>query len=161
MRSGVGAFCIGSRRERLDFLPDFFFFDEAEEEWLLDADSDEADVFFGVAEALCCGCMYRTGINVEFVAVMEWCLGRELRIGCEGCALRCCDLFDGGPDFGACCAADVDAHTTNSHNGAKSHRMEDFILISTLTRSEAMPGESGRFAIIGHSNWNSSRHVCG
>jgi hypothetical protein len=106
--------------------------DDAEEERLPDVDPEEADVFFGVAEALCCGCMYLTGRNVPPVAVIEWCLGRELRIGCEGCALRCCDLCDGGPDFGACCAADGEAHTISSHNAAESHRMEEFILVRRL-----------------------------
>lgn len=56
MRSGVGAFCIGSRRERLDFLPDFFFLDDAEDERPPDAEPEDADVFFGVAEVFCWGC---------------------------------------------------------------------------------------------------------
>ena len=55
MRSGVGAFCVGSRRECFDFLADFFFLDDAEDEWLPELEPEEADVFFGVAEALCCG----------------------------------------------------------------------------------------------------------
>lgn len=122
---------MGSRRERLDFLPDFFFLDDAEAERLPDADPEEADAFFGVAEALCCGCMYRTGRNVPPVAIIEWCLGRELRIGCDGCVLRC-DLCVGGPDFEACWAADVEVHTTSSHNAVDSHRMEEFILVRRL-----------------------------
>lgn len=95
------------------------------------------------------------------VAAVAWCLGRELRIGCEGCTLRC-DLCEVGPDFEACWAAEADVHTTSSHDAAANHRMEEFILISTLMRSEVMPGDKPEpLAIIGHLDRNSSRHVCG
>jgi len=67
MRSGVGAFCVGSRRACFDFLLDFFDFDEAvevcadvleDELEAFDAFASEPvdDVDFGVtAELACCG----------------------------------------------------------------------------------------------------------
>jgi hypothetical protein len=57
MRSGVGAFCVGSRRERRDFLLDLFFFEDAGEEWPDDFEADfEADEFAATTELACCGC---------------------------------------------------------------------------------------------------------
>jgi hypothetical protein len=54
MRSGVGAFCVGSRRERRDFLLDLFFFEDAGEEWPDDFDADfEADEFAATTELAC------------------------------------------------------------------------------------------------------------
>ena len=58
MRSGVGAFCVGSRRERPDFLLlDFFFFEDAEGPADFDADEAEPDEFAATTELACCGCM--------------------------------------------------------------------------------------------------------
>ena len=59
MRSGVGAFCVGSRREWWDFLLlDFFFFEVAGEEWLADFEADaDADEFAATTELACCGCI--------------------------------------------------------------------------------------------------------
>jgi hypothetical protein len=58
MRSGVGAFCVGSRREWGFLLLDFFFLDVAGEEWLADFEADaEADEFAATTELACCGCM--------------------------------------------------------------------------------------------------------
>jgi hypothetical protein len=54
----VGAFCVGSRRERRDFLPlDLLFFEDAGEEWPEDFEADfEADEFVATTELACCGC---------------------------------------------------------------------------------------------------------
>ena len=43
MRSGVGAFCVGSRREWRDFLLGFFFFEDAGEECPEDFEADDAE----------------------------------------------------------------------------------------------------------------------
>jgi hypothetical protein len=43
MRSGVGAFWVGSRREWRDFLLDFFFFEDAGEECPEDFEADDAE----------------------------------------------------------------------------------------------------------------------
>jgi hypothetical protein len=54
----VGAFWVGSRRERRDFLPlDLFFFEAAEEEWPDDFEVDFVpDEFVATTELACCGC---------------------------------------------------------------------------------------------------------
>jgi hypothetical protein len=52
MRSGVGAFCVGSRREWRDFLLDFFFFEDAGEE-CPEAEADDPDEFAATTELAC------------------------------------------------------------------------------------------------------------
>jgi len=54
MRSGVGAFCVGSRREWRDFLLDFFFFDDAREVCADDFEAEaEAEEFAATTELAC------------------------------------------------------------------------------------------------------------
>jgi len=58
MRSGVGAFCVGSRREWRDFLLlDFFLFEDAGEVCAADFEAEaEAEDFAATTELACCGC---------------------------------------------------------------------------------------------------------
>jgi len=54
MRSGVGAFCVGSRRRR-DFLLAFFFFEDAGDEFAraLECEDEAADEVLAIAALFC------------------------------------------------------------------------------------------------------------